>query len=347
MKQKRSVLPASFQPALRKLQLELLERGKGHGAVDELLASLSEIVPRDIARAATEIRREADFAKLIYVPRSFRRPFPAKKNEQQIMMQAPGMAYLYLFHYDGRVREAALRIIVVPPQSAFLFAAIVYRLNDWVEPVRRAAAACGRRVFPHVDPGIVAEAGMHFLTGRETWRRWNTEATVLDEALNRADVVDCIAERVLTRSTGHLSRILRYALRTHLMDRHLFGFFKYSAQPTVRAVALEALISGRATWRAGYEWQWVDKSFGVRRRVPIYEERPLRHSFPVGELITAGALDRSPVVRKVAADGLIANRGALDRPEALATKFASDKSRAVRERGEFALRAIAQEHSRP
>jgi hypothetical protein len=60
----------------------------------------------------------------------------------------PDLAWLLLFHGNGRWREIALDRIADPPVSAFRFIAITLRLNDWVKQVRAAAVECARRVFP-------------------------------------------------------------------------------------------------------------------------------------------------------------------------------------------------------
>ena len=56
-------------------------------------------------------------------------------------------AWLFLFHPSGYIREAALDSIVTPPTSAFFFAALAWRLNDWAGPVRKAAERCAVRVM--------------------------------------------------------------------------------------------------------------------------------------------------------------------------------------------------------
>ena len=56
----------------------------------------------------------------------------------------PGLRYLFIFHGDETIREAALGKIVSGLPSPFLFAAIAWRLNDRALPVRRAAAECAR-----------------------------------------------------------------------------------------------------------------------------------------------------------------------------------------------------------
>ena len=125
------------------------------------------------------------------------------------------------------------------------------------------------------------------------------------------------------------------------MDKHLPRLASTAIQPAVRAVAYRCLMSGKATWTIGFEWAWVDKVYGLRKRVPKLETREIQRTDSVAEIIKEAIRDKSNVVRIVAADGLIAAQSQLPNAEELIARLANDKSPAVRERADFMLRRPA------
>ncbi len=255
----------------------------------------------------------------------------------------PDLAWLLLFHGDGRWRELALDRIAGPPGSAFRFIAITLRLNDWVEQVRAAAAECARRAFPSTSPAIIADAAPILLLRRRQWTRWRGEANVLDAALARRDVADQLALHLIQGRTGPLARVLGQALRQDAMDRHLPALARTAIQPAVRARALRTLIDGRATWPEGYGQQWVDKSLGLSRRKVVTGSRDIARQGSMRDLITAGAADQATAVRKAAADGLIEYRDQTATMQAVIEALAADRSPAVRERIAFVIRTMGQD----
>src|SRR5882724_8214608 len=123
---------------------------------------------------------------------------------------------------------------------------------------------------------------------------------------------------------------LRHALRYSGMDRHLPQLAKAAVQPSVRAVAYQCLISGEARWIAGFEWTWIDKVYGLRRRVPTLERRGIPRDRPVVDFVTDGIHDKSAFVRKIVADGMITIRSQIADEEILVAHLARDRSSAVR-----------------
>ena len=76
-------------------------------------------------------------------------------------------------------------------------------------------------------------------------------------------------------------------------------------QPSVRAVAYQCLMSGKATWTVGFEWAWIDKVYGLRRRMPKLETREVQRTDSVAETIKEAIRDKSNVVRIVRTETLI------------------------------------------
>lgn len=257
--------------------------------------------------------------------------------------QAPALAHLYVFHADGYVREAAIRSLTVPPASAFEIAAIALRLNDWVAEVRGAARDYAERTFSGIAPEVAAAAAEHLLTQIELRRRWSEEDRASLIALfARAEVVAAIAGRLMQMRTGPAATLLRQTLRNPGIDALLPELARHAHLTSVRAIALDALVMRRARWVTGFERQWIDKTYGISRRVPVFAERPIVHGLDVEALVAEAARDRATAVRKVACAWLIANMSEL--PPAvhdLVAALAEDKTPSIRERARFIRSRLA------
>jgi hypothetical protein len=332
----RAVLPPSLAVKLGVLGVQLAS-GQSDRELGDVLSELA-MLPADLAvRANREI---SDAAKL-----GWWKPTPPyllrmRKllSEKELLAQNPDYAWLFLFHGNGHVREAALDAINDPPGSAFFFAALAWRLNDWVPQVRDAAAECARRVLPRIDADIAANAALYLLVRRLAWRRWRDEATVLDLVFGRSDVITAVAARLQQQSTGSLATLMRGALRYPDIDEHLPRLAAHAVQPSVRAIAYQCLTTGRASWQTGYERIWIDKVYGLSRVIPKLESREIKPAGPAADWIRAAAYDRSSLVKKVAADALIADRSRSPDAAALIARLAQDRNSAIRSRADFMLR---------
>lgn len=335
---KSSVLPERLQQLVQELSARLVRNEPIIDEARRFTEMTAAMLPAAIASAASEI---PVFGRFYYRhpigPRFWRSVCPVGI-EREALDATPALTWLYIFHGDGRLRESALHRIADPPPNAFLFAALAYRLNDWAEPVRIAAQACARRVFPQTPSSVVATAALYLLTQRQHWKRWGAEAAALDAALFRPDVVDRLASIFRAEPADALSSAMRQILRSLDIDRHLPDLFGCAAQPAIRAIALQSLIERRGMWPVGFRQEWLDKSLGRSRRVLAFEERPIEHAVPLAELVSAGAADRSAVVRKLAADALIKHADVLSGLQETATKLLHDPSPAIRERMSFYIR---------
>jgi hypothetical protein len=254
------------------------------------------------------------------------------------MARNPDYAWLFLFHPDGHVREAALRTISAPPTSAFFLGALAWRLNDWVEPVREAARRCVERVSFGVPAAAAADTAAYLLQRRLVWGRWRDEAQALDLIFARNDVLAALAMQLQKRPTGSQGGCLSNALRYPGIDQHLPQLAAAAIQPAVRAIAYRCLISGKAIWPIGFEWAWIDKVYGLRRRIPTLEIRDIQRGRPAADFVEAGIRDKSPFVRKVVADAMIAVRSQILNEATLVAHLAIDRNSAVRSRADFLLR---------
>lgn len=335
-----------FAPDLREALQRIAER-RLSGAVppDALataLAGLGRLPAGAIARADREVASLAELYNASLPGMAKWWPWRSRTTDAELLTSCPGLEYLYIFHCDGRLREAALERIATGAPNPFFFAAITFRLNDWAAPVRAAARRCAERVFPLTEPHIIAQSAEYLLDRNQHWQRWGDNQQVLDQALARADVGAGLAAFLCRATTGPMAALLRHALRTPAMDRHLPALASGAFLPSVRATALQCLIEGRARWPDGQERLWIDKSMGRYRLVPSFAERPLACSGTLEDLIRHGGTDRAAGVRKVAATALVRHWETLPHLADLVDALAGDRCRAVREAAAFILR---QRHS--
>ena len=356
--QPRSVLPPSTSSKLSALGTRLGLTQSDH-ELKQILAELSTLPANLVVRASREIARKAHLgwwqprmrplrvvaagpARLVWtrLKKVLRLEWPSHDvpSEQKLLKTNNDFAWLFLFHPSGHLREAALDCINSPPTSPFFFSALAWRLNDWVRPVRQAAERCADRVLHRTAPDVAASAALYLLDRHLVWGRWSNESKALDRTFEREDVMAGLAAQLARHSTGPLANCLRHALRYPAIDEHLPRIASTAIQPSVRAAAYRCLISGKATWTAGFEWAWIDKVYGLRRRVPKLETREIQRTGSVAEVIKEAIRDKSNVVRIVAADGLIAARSQLLGAAELIAKLANDQSPAVRARADFMLR---------
>lgn len=331
-------LPEDLLRRLQDFGAELNRRRVSVQALDEILADLDRLPPDRIVRAAAQIGDAVSdgFWYGGYV--SHDQQLVRRREAAGLLELRPTLGRLLVFHRDGHVRELALATLGAPATSPFAVAAIAYRLNDWAAPVRAAAEDCARRVFPATVPTIIAPAAFALLTRRRDWKRWGAGSTALEEAFFRADVVAELAAMVATARLGPIGRVLRGALERPPIDRHLMRLARTAFLPDVRALAFRCLVEGRASWQVGYRSEWVDKVYGLSRRVPVVETRPVERFMPPEVLIDEAARDRSAMVRRVAADGVVARRRDLPNLDALIALLAQDPSGPVRERIGFVVR---------
>jgi hypothetical protein len=249
----------------------------------------------------------------------------------------PVHASVFMFNRSGYVREAALKAIHQLPDTPFFLAALVWRLNDWVEPVRRAAADCANRELPRLSARTIAGTAPFLLERMSHWGRWSSLPAVVLDTLARPD---CVEELVLqfAKTAEIPAGALRGALRFGLIDNRLLCISRTAKRPEFRAVVLKAMINGEVTWVTHYERQWVDKVYGITRRAPALARRAIARPAPIDVLIRQGAEDRSPLVRRVAAHGLVQHAASLSDIKPLMTLFGSDRSPSVRWNIEYLAR---------
>ncbi|MCK1388674.1 hypothetical protein [Bradyrhizobium sp. 21] len=297
--------------------------------MDDILSELAALPAQLVVRASREIaagaglgwwqfdRRPREvlrthWARLPFLrvrewfwPKSISEPVPS---DHERLAANANLAWLFLFHPSGYLRAAALHSINVAPTSPFFLAALAWRLNDWVPQVREAARLCAERELPLVDARVAAVAAPYLLGRRIAWHRWTHEQDTLDQVFARKDVLEALAAQLRAGTTGPLAACLRHTMRFAAIDVHLIELARQAREPSVLALAYRCLISGRADWVVGFEWTWIDKVYFQRRQVPKLETRLIVRVEKAADLVKEAARDKSAIVRKIAADALIAKQ---------------------------------------
>ncbi|WP_176036696.1 DUF6966 domain-containing protein [Brucella tritici] len=335
-----------FPPELKRLLLRVGEKLKAGKSIRSemkfFLPMLAELPPAFAIDGSNYIRDTASlyFSKQsITLSRILKYPISAFIPDYDWLSDADEAKYLFLFHSNGYQRAAALNRIDDAIPNSFLFAAIIWRLNDWVPAVRMAAVECAKRVFPKTSSEVIATAYLSLVSRVWSWGRWRkSDYGIFVEAISRPEVAAQVADSFARRLTGALSRELSFSLRNDSLDEFLEYLAFEAKQPAVRAYALRTLTKGYAEWHLGYDYEWIDKSMGERKRIKTFQQRPLTVQTDKNRIIRRGLSDPSPHVRKVALDAIIRNPEQIANAARLAEEHLSERSPAIRERAEFIVR---------
>lgn len=333
---------------LAELAETIASRGETDGPLSTYSATIGDLPASSVLIVEAEVRafwdlylnmRQGTLQRLLH-------PAPVVRRPSELLAQAsePRLATLYIFHRNGWLRHEALTIWSAPPANPLEFAAIAQRLNDWVPEVRRAALRCAERHFPHTAPAVIAAAAPFLLEHARYRQRWSDdERAVLDAALYRADVLGLLVDWFVNPSSGRVGTVLRQAMRRPDIDAVLPSIARDARPPAIRAIAMEALVLRRARWLIGYDYEWVDKRYGIRRRVPQYAERPIvRDDIDATALLSMGARDRAPLVRRVTARLLLQlSDGATPAHDRIAQQLAGDNVSSVSAIATYYLRERA------
>jgi len=304
----------------------------------QVLDYLSELPPSRVTTADFEIAREARLWPDIRRP-GLIWPNVPDRSASTLLRRQPEMAWLFIFHRDGYQREAALNLLSGSAPSPFLLAAIAWRLNDWVPQVRRAARRAFSRIVLATPLATLAAVVPFFVLQTRSWLRWEPESAMLPgQMLARPDVVEALGQWFLSATSGPVGQTLQLMLQHEHFDSLLPILSKRAVLPTVRGIALRTLIQREATWQVGFEREWIDKVFGLSRRVPVFHRRQVQSPGTWEHYIEDGLHDRSVMVRRIAADALSRDPHRYPRLEEALQWMARDRSSAIRARAEFLAR---------
>lgn len=322
------------EAASRALVLLVDRKGDIRPAVlDGVEKALSALPARSVVWASSKVPREAGL--WIQHPPPVSLPGWLTADSRALKRQ-PRLALPFLFHFSGHIREAALHTFEAGLASPFHVAAIAYRLNDWVPEVRAAAVAAIGRTFPGTHPAILADAATFLLPAMRDWGRQDQENGFLEQTLLTPAVRDALFDQLMSTRSGPAAWLLRFLLIRSDFDGRLLDLGRKARLASVRALAMRALIESETRWHVGWRKQWTpDKAV---QRIKVWASRPIAAPAPTIDLIRIAAADRSALVRKTAADGLIAQPDLVKNLSDLVRQLAADRNRGLRERAEFILR---------
>lgn len=250
------------------------------------------------------------------------------------------LSWLDLISWDGYKRENTLRTITGAAPNGFFFALALRRLNDWVPQVRDAAIEKLPLLAEASEPVLIVDALCATLSHWNSWGRiGELEKQVLLEIISRKEIGKTLKSKLISSTSGPMTTLFAQVGRTTVLDEYVNEIAENAIQPSVRARAFRSQLEGRIVWIEGRKWEWTDLQYCKGRLKPIISERKLTITSPYLEVLRKSSVDRSSVVRRVAAEFLIRDFDVLGEDSMrLAKLFASDKSAAVSERGRFALK---------
>lgn len=252
------------------------------------------------------------------------------------------LTWIDLISWDGFKREKTLRTLNGAAPNSFFFAIAIRRLNDWVPQVREAAREMLPLIVYASDPTHVVDALCVTLPHWNSWGRMDeSDRQVLLEIISDQKIAEALKLKLVSATSGPMTSIFAQVGRTPVFDVHLGDIAKNAVQPSVRAKAYRSQFEGKMAWLEGRKWEWTDVRYCQGRFMPILSERKLTLVSPFLETLRMASVDRSPMVRRVAAEMLIRELETLgDESLRLAKHFASDTSSSVAERGNFALKRL-------
>ncbi|WP_314889170.1 hypothetical protein [Cardiobacterium hominis] len=252
--------------------------------------------------------------------------------------------WLNLSHPDGRIREQTLHTLPARIPGTLYAILVLLRLNDWAAPVRAAARHRLADFAAATNPQHLAAALTHTLRHWTNWGRMQKaeRQNALAVLLNDNVVTELVT--ILARSpAGPMIGLLSQLGQIAAIDPHLPYLAAQAIQPALRAKAYQSLLSGKTTWVAGKEQEWIERRHNLYRWRTHLDSRPLTITVEHDPTLQQAAADRSPIVRRVAADAIIAALPHLGPSEQhLATRLAVDPNPSVAERGAYILH-----HSNP
>ncbi|PLR26325.1 hypothetical protein PZBJ_05935 [Pantoea endophytica] len=266
------------------------------------------------------------------------RQYIQKQNDNNLQ-QVGSLRWIDICSTDGFRRERALRTLSGGAPNSFLLALVVRRLNDWVPQVRAAARDALPLIAEESDPEFIVDVLFITLPYWHSWGRMEyIEKEVLMKVILMEKVTNALKKRLLTSSSGPVATIFGQIGRTTALDKFLAEISEKSIQPSLRAKAYRCQFESKFVWAEGLTWQWIDKIYGIQRRIPALKERIIPTARPFIDTLRMATIDRSPMVRRIAGEMLIKELDNIgDEAFNLANILASDKSPSVAERGRYAL----------
>ena len=243
--------------------------------------------------------------------------------------------WLNLCHPDGYIREQALHALPARIPSTACVILVLLRLNDWAAPVRDAARHRLTAFAAATAPQHLATALGYILRYWTSWGRMSPASKQDALAVLLSDAVAAQLATALARSpAGPMTTLLAQLGQVATIDRHLPHIAAHAIQPGLGAKVYKSPLSGKTTWVAGKEQEWIERRHNLYRWRTHLDSRPLTITVEHDPTLRQAAADRSPIVRRVAADAIIA---ALPHLGPCEQHLAVDPNPSVAERGAYIL----------
>ncbi len=233
------------------------------------------------------------------------------------LARRPELAPALIFHGDGRIREAALKMLDGPLDHPVVVYGLVTRLNDWSPEVRDVAVKAFERCFLLTPTEILLPAVWSLLLNTRDWRRWwykddwkPREAIEFEPAvLGSKKLVEALASWVAADNRRGAGYIFRFLCRSPHLDTMLPALAATARVPHIRTIAVSCLAAGRTRWPLGTRRQIRGGSWREYiRMVPDFGERPINVDYDLVEILAKALDDRAAMVRREAFDAVIAHR---------------------------------------
>lgn len=263
-----------------------------------------------------------------------------QKNDGEV---TPELAWLYLSHSNGHVREKAIQRLSMVAPNSLLLTALIRRVNDWVPQVQAAARQVLPSVFAASKPDDVVDVLFAILPHWNSWQRIAPEnLQVVLDLMGQPRLLESYKANLIAAESGGLNRVFAQLGRSPVLDSHLADIAQYAIQPAIRNKAYQSMLSGEVSWVEGRQWQWTDLRYCKGRAQPITASRPLSFEYQLLDTLNAAAADRSVMVRRLAAQSLINRLDVLGQDAfTLAERLSRDAAPSVAERGEFVLKKLS------
>jgi len=182
--------------------------------------------------------------------------------------------WLNLSHPDGRIREQTLHTLPARIPGTLYAILVLLRLNDWAAPVRAAARHRLADFAAATAPQHLAAALGYILRYWTSWGRMSPASKQDALSVLLSDAVAAQLATALARSpAGPMTTLLAQLGQVATIDRHLPHIAAHAIQPALRAKVYQSLLSGKTTWVAGKEQEWIERRHNLHLRGIDHEQQ--------------------------------------------------------------------------
>jgi hypothetical protein len=291
----------------------------------EPIEGLNEVLeshdPRHVSTIVDQIRRATELQTPPYYVHGKAWIVGSKPSRiASALAAAPGVAYALSTVWSGHIREHAIRSIKSVP-GPFCLSLLVFRMNDWVAQVRRAAEEKLTVLGASLDDALIIGCIEYLWEFERVGRAGASARRLVDSLIGRPGVLAALREEGLDSATDRTLRLTRHLLRTSALDADLETLATKSQHPSIRAMATRALLAGRHRWRDG----------------GVLHERELAPAADRVALARRSLEDRSALVQLAGLEHIVAHEQ--DHPDRIGAllRYAAHRRNALAELAQWAL----------